>query len=131
MSHGSHNIQQSLYQVSPEGMSTMSKMVRSKEKSLIFFQFPDLYKCYEKGGPSIPVPDLASMYTPFGWKEKILSKRRQSYAQKKAPRCTQENLKFSSDLIGLMRDSMHPVGYLNQIFHHLLNHDQDLLIFAK
>ena len=67
------------------------------------------------------MPDLASMYTPFGWKEKKLSKRRQSYAQKKAPRCTEENLMFSNDLIGLMRDSMHPVGYFNQIFHLTIN----------
>lgn len=91
----------------------MSK--RAMNESFIL-QFPDLYKCYEKGEPSIPVPDLASMYSPFGWKEQMLSKRRQSYAQKKAPKCTQENLKFSDDLTGLMRDSIHPVGGCNQIF---------------
>ena len=85
-------------------------MGRSDEK-ILMFQFPDLYKCYEKDEPSIPVPDLASMYSPFGWKEKVLSKRRQSYAQKMAPKCNQDNLKFSNDLIGLMRDSIHPVGY--------------------
>ena len=73
---------------------------------------PELYKCYEDGEPSIPVPDLVSMYSLFGWKEKLLSKRRQDYAQKNAPRprCAEGNLNFSDDLTRLMRDSMHPVG---------------------
>ena len=93
--------------------SNLSILFPIKVRESFVLQFPDLYKCYEDGEPSIPVPDLASMYSPFGWKEETLSKRRQSYAQKKAPRCTDENLKFSDDLTGLMRDSMHPVSCAN------------------
>ncbi len=52
-------------------------------------QFPELYRCYKEGEPSIPVPDLVTMLAPFGWKEKELVRERVRNARAKAPRCTQ------------------------------------------
>jgi hypothetical protein len=57
-------------------------------------QFPELYKCYEEGEPSIPLPDLVMMFLPFGWREKQLAKKRVKNLKEKAPKCTKADVAF-------------------------------------